>query len=137
MVWGRPGAHNLVMQFKSNGSGSPDFALDLWDSNGNRGLWTEGGATGSGVRYLAPLAEHAWYDVAIHFRASSQGRGFYETFLNGKLVDSAQNVSMIPPGDEYAYFKNGLYRAGEEIPGTSEIRLDSAKLGNSLASVSP
>jgi hypothetical protein len=136
MVWGHPGAHNLVMQFKSDGEGSPAFGLDLWDYQGHRGLWSEGSATGGGNRFLAPLSEDAWYDVAIHFRASERGAGFYETFLNGRLIDARQNISMIVPGKGYAYIKNGIYR-GQEIPGTSEIRLDSAKLGTSLAAVSP
>jgi len=137
MVWGHPGAHNLVMQFKSDGEGSPAFGLDLWDVGGNRGLWSEGTATGGQNRFLAPLSERVWYDVAIHFRASTQDNGFYEVFLDRKLIDSRQNTSMIVPTDTYAYIKDGLYRSGQDIPGTSEIRLDSAKLGRSLASVSP
>jgi hypothetical protein len=137
MVWGHPGAHNLVMQFKSDGVGSPAFGLDLWDVSGNRGLWCEGSATGGPNRFLAPLSAGVWYDVAIHFRASNQGRGFYEVFLDRRLIDARQNVSMIISGQSSAYIKNGLYRNGREIPGTSEIRLDSAKLGESLASVSP
>jgi hypothetical protein len=137
MVWGRPGAHDLVMQFKSEGQGPPAFGIDLWDTGGNRGLWTEGAAAGPANRFLAPLSEGTWYDVAIHFRASERGAGFYETFLDGRLVDARQNVSMIVPGTRAAYIKNGLYRDGDQLPGTSEIRLDSAKLGTSLASVSP
>ena len=44
---------------------------------------------------------------------------------------------MIADGAGFAYIKNGLYRNGDEIPGTSEIRLDAARLGPSLSSVSP
>nr|MBA3866892.1 hypothetical protein [Solirubrobacterales bacterium] len=33
MVYGHPGAHNLIMQFKSDGEGSPNFGLQLWDVN--------------------------------------------------------------------------------------------------------
>jgi hypothetical protein len=137
MVWGRPGAHNLIMQFKSDGQGSPAFGLDLWDVGGDRGLWSEGTATGGPNRFLAPLSEGVWYDVALHLVASSRGAGSYEVFLDGRLVDSRQNTSLIVPGEGLAYLKNGLYRNGGEIPGTSEIHLDGAKLGNSLASVSP
>jgi hypothetical protein len=140
MVYGHPGAHNLIMQFKSNGEGSPNFGLQLWDVNGEKGLWTAGTSMqvgSSGERFLAPVSERQWHDVAIHFRASSQGAGFYEIFLDGKLVDSRSNVSMIVPGHTSAYIKNGLYRNGGAIPGTSEINLDSAKLGTSLASVQP
>jgi hypothetical protein len=143
MVYGKPGAHNLIMQFKSAGTGSPNFGLQLWNYVGDdgqyaknpKGLWSHGASMG-GDRFLAIAAEHAWHDVAIHFRASSTGAGFYEVYLDGKLVDSRSGVSMILPGVSYAYIKDGLYRNGGTIPGTSEIRLDSAKLGTSLASVS-
>jgi len=140
MVWGRPGAHNLMMQFKSEGEGSPNFGLDLWNyagddgRSGGKGLWTEGGAMG-GNRFLAPLAEQTWYEVAIHFKASSRGAGFYEVFLNGKLVDARTNVSMIRSGRGYAYIKNGLYRNGTTAPGTSELLLDDAALGTARGAV--
>jgi polysaccharide lyase-like protein len=144
MVYGEPGAHNLIMQFKSADSGSPAFGLQLWDYVGDhgeyasnpKGLWSAGTAMG-GDRFLAPAPEQVWHDVAIHFRASSVGAGFYEVYLDGALVDSRGGVSMIVPGAPYAYIKDGLYRNGTEIPGTSEIRLDAAKLGDTMASVRP
>jgi len=142
MVYGGPGAHNLIMQFKSDDGGSPNFGLQLWDYagddgvSGGRGLWSHGGAMG-GDRFLAPVAERTWHDVVIHFKASSQGAGFYEVYLDGALIDSRSGVSMIVPGANYAYIKDGLYRNGGEIPGTSEIRLDAAKLGETLESVLP
>jgi hypothetical protein len=100
-------------------------------------MWVEGEATGGPNRFVAPISEGTWYDVAVHFRASEKGAGFYELFLDGNLIDARQNTNMIVPGKVFAYIKDGLYRNGPEIPGTSEIRLDSAKLGTSLASVSP
>jgi len=142
MVYGEPGAHNLIMQFKSTDGGSPNFGLQLWDYAGNdghsggRGLWSHGPAMG-GDRFLAPIPEQAWHDVVIHFKASSAGAGFYEVYLDGALIDARSDVSMIVPGAAYAYIKDGLYRNGEEIPGTSEIRLDAAKLGDTMASVLP
>lgn len=142
MVYGGPGAHNLIMQFKSADSGSPNFGLQLWDyegdggQGGGRGLWSHGAAMG-GDRFLAPVPERIWHDVVIRFKASSVGAGFYEVHLDGVLLDSRSGVSMIVPGAPYAYIKDGLYRNGEEIPGTSEIRLDAAKLGDSMASVMP
>jgi hypothetical protein len=144
MVYGEPGAHNLIMQFKGNDSGSPNFGLQLWDYVGNngeyaanpKGLWSHGPSMG-GDRFLAPVSEQVWHDVVIHFKASSVGAGFYEVFLDGALVDSREGVSMIAPGATYAYIKDGLYRNGEEISGTSEIRLDAAKLGDTFASVLP
>jgi len=111
MVYGEPGAHNLIMQFKSNDGGSPNFGLQLWDYAGD--------------------------DLVIHFKASSVDAGFYEVYLDGTQIDSRSGVSMIVPGAAYAYIKDGLYRNGAEIPGTSEIRLDAAKLGDTMASVLP
>jgi hypothetical protein len=142
MVYGHPGAHNLIMQFKSDGTGSPNFGLQLWDyagdngTGGGRGLWSSGDAMG-GDRFLAPVAERQWHDVVIHFRASSQESGFYELFVDGSLIDSRSGVSMIVPGHSYAYIKNGIYRNGGTIPGTSQLRVDAAKLGTSASAVLP
>jgi hypothetical protein len=142
MVYGEPGAHNLIMQFKSSDSGSPNFGLQLWDyvgdggQDGGRGLWSHGPAMG-GDRFLAPVAEQAWHDLVIHFRASSVDAGFYEVYLDGASIDSRSGVSMIVPGADHAYIKDGLYRNGSEIPGTSELRLDAAKLGDTMESVLP
>jgi Polysaccharide lyase len=142
MVYGEPGAHNLIMQFKSDGEGSPNFGLQLWDyegddgHSGGRGLWSHGGAMG-GDRFLSPVAEQQWHDVVIHFKASKQGEGFYRVYLNGELIDSRDNVSMIRADRDYAYIKDGLYRNGDTASGTSEIRLDAAKLGETLESVQP
>ncbi|HET8863040.1 MAG TPA: heparin lyase I family protein [Solirubrobacterales bacterium] len=142
MVYGRPGAHNLIMQFKGDDDGSPAFGLQLWDYEGDdeeyednpKGLWSHGPSM-DGDRFLAPVAEHEWHDVAIHFKASGSGAGFYEVYLDSNLVDSRSGVSMIADGASYAYIKDGLYRNGDEIPGDSEIRLDAARLGHSAADV--
>jgi hypothetical protein len=142
MVYGEPGAHNLIMQFKSDGEGSPNFGLQLWDyagdngEGGGRGLWSEGDAMG-GNRFLSPVSERQWHDVVIHFKASRQNAGFYEVFLDGRLIDSRSGVSMIRPDRSYGYIKNGLYRNGDAIPGTSELRLDAARLGATASSVAP
>lgn len=138
MVYGKPGGHNLIMQFKSEGEGSPNFGLQLWNVKGEKGLWTGGPSQEiehGGERFLAPVSEGQWHDVVIHFIASAKGTGSYETYLDGTKIDSAANVSMIVPGKKTGYIKNGIYRNGETVPGTSEIRLDNAKLGSSLASV--
>jgi hypothetical protein len=142
MVYGKPGAHNLIMQFKGDDDGSPNFALQLWDyegddgESGGRGLWSHSEAMG-GDRFLAPVAERQWHDVVIHFRASRSGAGFYELYLDGRLLESRGGVSLIPPAAEYVYIKNGLYRNPDSIPGTSVLRLDAARLGPSLESVVP
>lgn len=142
MVYGHPGAHNLIMQFKGNDDGSPAFGLQLWDYEGDdgeyagnpKGLWSHGPAM-DGDRFLAPVAEHAWHDIVIHFKASGSGSGFYELYLDGSLVDARSGVSMIADGASFAYIKDGLYRNGSRIPGSSEIRLDAARLGHSASDV--
>lgn len=136
MQYGRPGAHNLITQLKSDGEGSPAFGLALWDFEGRRGLWSHGSAAG-GDRFLAPIAHDAWNDVVVHFRASRTGQGFYEIFLNGRLIDARQGISMIRPDRTSAYLKTGLYRNGGQIPGTSELRYDSVRLGTTAAQVAP
>ena len=88
-------------------------------------------------RFLAPISEHAWHEVQIHFKASSTGHGFYELFLDGQLLETRTNISMILPGRRSAYIKNGLYRNGSVCSGTSELLLDDASLGSSQASVTP
>jgi hypothetical protein len=141
MTYGEPGAHNLIMQLKGDDDGSPYFGLQFWDyegddgESGGRGLWSHGKGM-DGDRYLAPIAEHRWHDVVVHFRASDDDAGFYEVFLNGQLLDARSGVSLIPDGADHAYIKGGLYR-GSDIPGTSEIRLDAVKLGPSHESVLP
>jgi hypothetical protein len=145
MVWGHPGSQNLIMQFKSEGEGSPNFGLQLWNwggerNNGGCGLWSEGEAMKIGNeehRFLAPITEHTWHEVQIHFKASSVGAGFYELFLDGRLLESRQGVSMILPGKRSAYIKGGLYRNGAVASGTSELLLDDVSLGTSQASVTP
>ncbi len=143
MVYGHPGAHNLIMQFKGDDGGSPAFGLQLWDYEGDdgeyasepKGLWSAGAAMG-GDRFIAPAAEHQWHDVAIHFKASRVGAGFYQVYLDGKLVDSREHVSMLAPEATHGYIKDGIYRNGSTIPGTSEIRLDDARFGASYTAVS-
>ena len=142
MVYGRPGAHNLIMQFKSEGPGSPNFGLQLWDyegddpGTGGRGLWSTGeGAMGTKDRFLAPVAEGLWHDVTIHFVASEADSGRYELYLDGSLIDARSGVSMIVPGRGSAYIKNGIYRNGETAPGTSVLLIDRARLGTTAESV--
>jgi len=144
MVWGHPGSQNLIMQLKSEGTGAPNLGLQLWDwrgeggAPGGRGLWSEGAAMsvdGDEHRFLAPVAERQWHQVQVHFRASSAERGSYEVFLDGTLVDAASGVSTIVPGRRSAYIKDGIYRDGAVIPGTSELWLLGGKLGESRQSV--
>jgi Polysaccharide lyase len=133
MIYGHPGAHNLIMQFKSNGYGSPLFGLQLWDVYGRRGLWTAGTAmekNHSGERFLAPLTERRWHHVRVWFRASEHGDGFYRVYLDGKLVDRRDRTTMIVSGENFAYIKTGLYRNGDQIPGKSVLLVDSAELGS-------
>ena len=134
MIWGRIGIHNLIMQFKSDGTGSPEFALQLSDVDGQRGFWSSGGAS-IVDRFLAPVEPRRWHRVLFHYRASSRRAGFFQVFLDGRLIDSRSRVSLIEPGEGHAYLKLGLYRNAEELRGKSVVLLDSVKLGNTRASV--
>ena len=141
MAYGAPGADNLILRFKSDASDSPAFGLQLWDPGvggpgGERGLWSSGEAVG-GDRFLAPVPEREWHDAVVHFRASSQGAGFYAVYLDGELVDARDAVSLIVPGSSYAQIEVGLYRDGEQVQGTSEIRLDAATLGDTPEPILP
>jgi len=142
MVYGVPGADNLIMRLKSDASEAPAFGLQLWDLPGypweasQRGLWSSGEAVG-GDRFLAAVPERVWHDVAIRFKASSQGEGFYEVYLDGQLVDAREAVSLIAPGSSYAQIEVGLFRDGDRVQGDSELHLDAAKLGDTLESVLP
>jgi Polysaccharide lyase len=133
MVYGDPGTDNVIVQFMSDASDTRSFGLQLWQAAiddwqlAGRGLWASGEAMG-GNRFLAPIAERVWHDVVIHFRASSQGAGFYELYLDGELIDARSEISLIAPGSSYAQIEVGLLRDGSRLQGTSEIRLDAATL---------
>ncbi|HEX6228730.1 MAG TPA: heparin lyase I family protein [Solirubrobacterales bacterium] len=142
MVYGEPGADNLIMRLKSDAAEEPALGLQLWDwastdwHNGARGLWSSGSATG-GPRFLGPVGERTWHDVIVHFRASAQGAGFYEVYFDGNLVDARSGVSVIVPGSGFAQIEVGLFRDSERVQGTSELRIDAARLGDTLESVLP
>jgi len=135
MTYGEPGVDNAILRLKSDASESPAFDLQLWDSAlGERGLWSSGDAVG-GDSFLAPVGERVWHDAIVHFRASSLGTGFYAVYLDGELVDARDTVSLIAPGSSHAQIEVGLHRDGAQVPGTSEIRIDAARLGPTLESV--
>jgi hypothetical protein len=144
MVYGEPGADNLIMRFQSEGSESSSFGLQLWDYPGDgwylpsaaRGLWASGEAMG-GDRFLAPVEERVWHDLVVRFTASSEGSGSYEVLLDGQPIDARSGVSLIAPGSDHAEIAVGLLRDGGRVQGTSEIRIDSAKLGAALLPAVP
>ncbi|HWM54347.1 MAG TPA: heparin lyase I family protein [Solirubrobacterales bacterium] len=141
MTYGEPGVDNAILRLTSDASETSAFGLQLWNpavggQDGERGLWSSGEAVG-GDRFLAPVPELEWHDAIVHFRASSQGAGFYAVYLDGELVDARDAVSMIVPGSSYVQIEVGLHRSGEQVAGTSEIRIDAAKLGPTLESVQP
>jgi hypothetical protein len=137
MVYGEPGAPNLIMRMVGDADPAPSFGLQLWDypgadgSSGGRGLWSAGDAMG-GDRFLAPAAEGTWHDVVVLFSASSEGAGYYALYLDGQPVEVRVGVSTIPPGSSYAQVEIGLFRDGELLPGTSQIWVDAVTLGETL-----
>jgi hypothetical protein len=140
MVYGEPGAPNLIMRMVGDAGPGPSFGLQLWDYggadglSGGRGLWSAGEAMG-GDRFLAPVSEWAWHDVVVRFSASSQGVGYYALYLDGQPIDVRLGVSMIPPGSSFAQIEIGLFRDGELLPGTSEIWVDAVTLSEIRESV--
>jgi len=140
MVYGAPGAPNLIMRMVGDADPSPSFGLQLWDyagadgSSGGRGLWSAGDAMG-GDRFLAPAGEAAWHDVVVLFSASSEGAGYYALYLDGQPVEVRLGVSMIRPGSSYAQAEIGLFRDGDLLPGTSQIWVDAVTLGETLGPV--
>ena len=135
MTYGSPRFWNLIMQFKGEGEGSPNFAIQIGREGSDRGIWTSGSAMGSS-RFLAQVSERQWHRVELHFRASNHGSGFYRLFLDGRLIDQRQRVSLIPSNRRNAYIKLGLYRDGADLNGTSTTLVDSVSIGRTRASVS-
>jgi hypothetical protein len=142
MVYGEPGADNMILRLKSDASDAPQLGLQLWDygstdwHDGARGLWSSGGATDA-PRFLGPVEERKWHDVVVHFKASAQGEGFYEIYLDGEMADARSGVSLIAPGSSSVQIEVGLFRDSSRVQGTSELRIDAAKLGDTLESVQP
>jgi hypothetical protein len=139
MAYGEPGVDNMVLRLAAADGFSESLALQLWESPGvpweaGGGLWSSGDAVG-GERFLGAIEERSWHDVILHFRASGQGAGFYAVYLDGQLVDGRSEVSTIVPGGEPARIEVGLFRDGTALNGTSEIRIDAARLGRTLESV--
>jgi hypothetical protein len=134
MDYGPPRFFNLIMQFKGEGEGSPNFAIQLADRGGDRGIWTSGNAMGRS-RFLAPVAARRWHRVELNFRASNHGAGFYRLFLDGRLIDQRNGVSMIPRNRQRAYIKLGLYRDGLDLDRPSVTLVDSVSIGHRRADV--
>jgi hypothetical protein len=139
MVYGQPGADNLIMRFGSEASEGQAFGLQLWDPPPgalvrSRGLWSSGEGMG-GDRFLAAVPERSWHDVVVGFVASGQGLGSYQLYLDGRLIDARSGVSVIPPGADYVQIEVGLLRDADLLQGTSEIRIDAAQLADSLEAI--
>jgi hypothetical protein len=141
MAYGEPGVENLLLRFRSDTGEHLMLGLELWEPGerglaGERGLWASGEAAG-GDRFLAPVSEGEWHDVVVHFRASSGVDGFYAVYIDGALADARQGVSLIAPGSALTQIDVGLFRDEQRLQGTSEIRLDAVRLGDTLESVLP
>jgi hypothetical protein len=123
-----PGSENLIMRFKGETSESPSFGLQLWDDGSERGLWSSGEAMG-GERFLAPVEDLVEHELSVDFRASSEGEGFYLICLDGRPIDVAAGVDLIDPGADDALLEVGLFRDGEAVQGSPEIRFEAVELG--------
>jgi hypothetical protein len=117
---------NIFTQFKSDGEGSPMLALDLWDENGQKGLYVE--PEPGPNYYVAPMAEGVWHRISMQITASSTGAGGWVVYLDGQEVDRKTGMDTIRPGKSFAYIKNGLYRSGPTIDADSRLRLRDVSL---------
>ena len=141
MVYGQPGGHNILMQFKGADEESPLFGLQLWDYAGEKGVWTSGTSMEkdkSGERFLAPISEKAWHRFVVLIGCSKTGNGFYQVSLDGldgAVIDTNSGVSTLESDAAYGYIKNGIYRNGATVSGTSEVFFDDARFGKTYASV--
>lgn len=119
MAWPSNGMHNLITQFKSNGTGSPQAALYLWDLHGQKGIWT---ALPTGETYRGPFAEGIWHKVAVKYtNISERAAGSIELTVDGTVLATAAVSSLVRPGANSAYIKHGIYR-NDGIVGDGWIR---------------
>lgn len=137
-VYRAPEADNLIVQFRSESSERPSFGLQLWDdgSGTQRGLWSSGEAM-DGERFLSPVTEGGWHEVALYFQASSAGEGFYLAFLDGRLIDLRAGASLIASGSACAEIDVGLFRDGQPVAGSPEIFFGPTELEDTLEAVAP
>jgi hypothetical protein len=133
-----PGEDNLILRIADEADESHSLGLQLWDDGGGsrRGLWASGDAMG-GERFLTPVAEGAWHEVALYFQASSEGDGLYLLLLDGEPIDTRAWVSLIDSAESYGLLEAGLFREGERVDGAPEIFFGPARLGETLESVIP
>jgi hypothetical protein len=133
-----PGEDNLILRFADEADESHSLGLQLWDdgSGAQRGLWASGDAMG-GERFLAPVAEGAWHEVVLGFRASSEDDGLYLLLLDGEPIDMRAWVSLIDSAGGYGLLEAGLFREGERVDDASEVLFGPARLGETLESVIP
>lgn len=132
-----PGTDNLILRIEAVAGGPPSFGLQLWDGGtGDRGLWASGDATG-GDQFLAEVVEGVWHEVAVYFRASGEGDGFYLVFLDGEPVDARSGVSLLAAGGGCGLAEAGLYRDGERVVGATDVLVGPVRVGDALAPVAP
>jgi hypothetical protein len=137
-IYRAPTEDNSILRLWDEATESTSFGLQLWDDGGGprRGLWASGDAMG-GERFLAPVAEGIWHQVAFTFEASSEGDGLYLLLLDGEPIDARAWVSLIDPASGYGLLESALFRDGERVSGAPEIFFGPARLGETLGSVIP
>lgn len=131
-----PGSENAILRFAAPGA-EPTFALQLWDDGeGGRGLWASGDAMG-GERFLAPLEDGVWHQVAVAFRASGEDDGFYVLLLDGEPIDARAPAGLLDGDGDETLLEAALYRDGVPASDPADVLIGPARLGDSLESVLP
>lgn len=102
------GIENSIARFSGEASETSSFGLQLWDDGGaeGRGLWASGEAMG-GERFLAPVEVGVWHELAVYFRASSEGDGFYLVLLDSEPVDARAWISLLDADAERTWIELG------------------------------
>jgi Polysaccharide lyase len=133
-----PGEDNLILRFADEAGEDPSLGLQLWDdgSGDQRGVWASGEAMGD-ERFLAPVVEGVWHQMALYFKASNDGDGLYLLLLDGEPIDARAWVSLIDAGSDRGILEAGLFRDGERVDGAPEIFFGPARLSETLESVIP
>jgi hypothetical protein len=90
-----------------------------------------------GDQLQLPLSVGAAHEAVVHFRAASDGTGFYAAFFDGLPVAAAGEVSLIEPGGGEVQIELFFLREGQLVEGASEVVFDAARLGSTLESVLP
>jgi hypothetical protein len=80
------------------------------------------------VERVSKVLPHEHFTVATTYSGWMSAR----MAISVLLLDARDAVSLLSPESAYAQIEVGLMRDGTRVHGTSELRIDAARLGDSL-----